>query len=69
MPSKSRLSSFGVDRREVGVKGSYADDADEKLVAAEGHDMDWLHMLKLSSMSNRKSDSNCMVMINFCCLL
>jgi hypothetical protein len=63
VPSKSRLRAFGVDRLEVGVKGSYADDADEKLVPAEGHDMDWLHMLKLSSMSNRKSDSNCMVKI------
>lgn len=29
----------------------------------EGIDMGWLHMLKLSSMSNRKSDSNCMVMV------
>lgn len=39
-PSKSRLSSFGVERRDVGVKGSYADDVDEKLVPADGHDMD-----------------------------
>lgn len=50
-----------MDRREVGVKGSYTeDDADEKLVPLEGTDMGWLHMLKLSSMSNLKSDSNCM---------
>lgn len=30
-------------------------------MAADGHDMDWLHMLKPSSMSNRNSDSNCIV--------
>ena len=27
----------------------------------DGHDMSWLHMLKPSSMSNRKSDSNCIL--------
>lgn len=45
------------------MKGSYADEADEKLVDVEGQDMGWLHRLKLSSMSNRKSDSNCILMM------
>jgi hypothetical protein len=61
-PSKSRVRALGVERRELGVKGSYAEEAEEKLVVVEGHDMDWL-MLKPSSMSNRNSGSNCMVMI------
>ena len=45
----------------MGVNGSYAEEADEKLVLTDGQDMDWLDMLKPSSMSNRNSDSNCMV--------
>lgn len=61
-PSRSKANSLGVERLEVlGVKTSYADDAEEKLVVVEGHDMDWLHMLKPSSMSNLKSDSNCIL--------
>lgn len=39
-PSKSSVSALGVDRRDVGVKGSYAEDADEKLVPADGQAMD-----------------------------
>lgn len=39
-PSRSKASSLGVDRREVpGVKASYADEAEEKLVVVEGQDM------------------------------
>jgi hypothetical protein len=60
-PSKSSWSSFGVDRREVGVKGSYEEEADEKLVPVEVHGMAWLPKPKLSSMSNLKSESNCIV--------
>lgn len=61
-PSRSKDSSLGVDRREVlGVKASYADEAELKLVVVEGQDMDWLHMLKPSSMSNLKSESNCIL--------
>lgn len=62
-PSNSRLSSFGVERRELGVKGSYADEAEEKLVVVDGHDMDWLHMLLKLSTSNRNSDSYCIVTV------
>jgi hypothetical protein len=52
---------LGDERLELGVKGSHADDADEKLVDVEGHDMAWLAMPKLSFMLNLKSDSNCML--------
>jgi hypothetical protein len=60
-PSNSRLSSFGVDRLELGVKGSYAEEAEEKLVEVEGHDMPWLDKLKLSFMLNLKSESYCIL--------
>lgn len=43
------------------MNGSQAEEADEKLVPADGQAMACEYMLKLSSMSNRKSDSNCIV--------
>jgi hypothetical protein len=63
--SNAKLKALDGDGLDLGVSGSYAYAADQKLASLEGQDKDGLPTLKLSSMSIQRSASNCTLKITY----